>query len=180
MHHELQTDNFLESFPGVLRRVVTEPRRFFEEMPVTGGLQNPTVFLLACLVICGIGFLIVGPRGLALWIIVLGLIRTFVGAFVLMLVARHVFHGTGDYEATYRAVAYGSAPVVLAWIPFVRPLVALYALFLVIVGLERAQGFDATKAVLTILLSILVLGAFLWVFGFGHWWTPMPMRGYPS
>ncbi len=175
MHHELQTDNLFESFTGVWKRVITEPRRFFEEMPPSGGLQSPLLFLLVCLAISAIGFLIIGPRGLALWIIVLGVARAFLGALILMVIAQQIFRGTGDYEATFRAVAYGSAPVALLWIPLVRPLVVLYLLFLVILGLERVQNLDAGKAVLTILLGVVVLGTIVWTLGLGHLWMPPPM-----
>jgi hypothetical protein len=175
MHQELQIDNLPKSFPGVWRRVMSEPRRFFEDMPVTGGLQNPLIFLLLCLAISAAGFLLIGPRALAIWVIVIGLVRAFRGALVLMVVARQVFRGTGDYEATFRAIAYGSAPVVLIWLPLIRPLVVLYALFLIIIGLERVQAFDATKAVLSVLLSAIVLVSVMWVFGAGHMCVPPPM-----
>lgn len=174
MPEELQTDNLPQSFPAVWRRVMTEPRRFFEDMPVTGGLQNPFVFLLICLAISAVAFLLIGPRPFAVRILVVGVVRAFVGALVLMIVAQQVFHGSGDYEGTFRAVAYGSAPAALLWLPFVRPLVVLYALFLLVVGLERVHTFDATKAVLTILLSAVVLLAVMWVLGWGHMWMPPP------
>jgi hypothetical protein len=177
MNHEFQTDNFFESFTGVWKRVTTEPRRFFEEMPVSGGLQNPVLFLLVCLAICALGFLLVGPRGLALWIIVIGLVRAFVGSLVLMLIARQMFGGVGDYEATFRGVAYASAPVALLWIPFIRPLVGVYVLFLVILGLERVHSFDAVKATLTVVLGIIVLAAVAWIVGWPHLWMAAPMFG---
>jgi hypothetical protein len=175
MHHELQIDNLYESFTGVWKRVTTEPRSFFEEMPVSGGLQNPLVFLLVCLAISAVGFLVIGPRGLALWILALGVVRAFIGALVVMVVARQVFRGTGDYEATFRALAYSSAPVALLWIPLIRPLVALYLLFLVILGIERVHGFDAGKAVLTLLLSFIAIGTIVWTLGWAHLWIPAPM-----
>lgn len=173
--HELQPDNLFESFTTVWKRVMSEPRRFFEELPLSGGLQSPLVFLLVSLVIAAIGFLLIGPRPLALWIIVLGLVRAFVGAAVVMVVARQVFRGSGDYEATFRALAYASAPVALLWIPLIRPLVLLYVLFLLIVGLERAHGFDATKSVLTMVLSFIIVGTIVWMLGWGHLWMPPAM-----
>jgi hypothetical protein len=170
MHHEFQTDNFFDSFIGVWKRVTTEPRRFFEEMPVSGGLQNPLLFMVVCLAICGLGFLLVGPRGLTLWIMVLGLLRAFVGSLVLMVVARQMFGGVGDYEATFRAVAYSSAPVAFLWIPFIRPLIGVYALFLVILGLERVHAFDAAKAALTVVLAAVVGAAVSWMLGWPQLW----------
>ncbi len=169
MHDELQINNLPESFPGVWRRVMSEPRRFFEDMPLTGGLQSPLIFLLISLAISAVGFLLIGPRALVLWVPLVGIVRAFVGALVLMVVAQQAFHGGGDYEGTFRAVAYGSAPVALIWLPIIRPLVVLYALFLIVIGLERAHAFDATKAVLTVLLGAIVLIAVMWTLGWGHW-----------
>jgi len=179
MHEELQTDNLPESFPGVWRRVMSEPRQFFEDMPVTGGLQRPLVFLLICLAISAVGLLLIGPRPWALWILLVGIVRAFVGALVLMVIAQQVFRGSGDYEATFRAVAYGSAPVALVWIPLLRPLFGLYAFFLIIPGLERVHGFDATKAVLTLFLAAIVLLVFAWVLGWHAWMPPPPIVAHP-
>ncbi len=178
MHHELQTENLFDSFTGVWKRVTTEPRRFFEEMPVTGGLQSPFLFLLICLVIAAVGFLVIGPRAFAIWIIVLGILRAFVGAFVLMVIARQIFRGTGDYEATFRVLAYSSAPIALLWLPIIRPLVLLYLLFLIIIGLERAHGFDATKSVLTMLIAVITVGAIVWTLGWSHMWLPGPYMAH--
>jgi len=179
MHHEFQTDRPLDSFTGVWRRVTTEPRSFFHDMPVSGGLAQPLLFLTICLAISAVGFVVIGPRWFGLGFLVLGLVRSFVGALVLMLIARQIFAGIGDYEATYRAIAYASAPVALLWIPLIRPLVALYALFLVIIGLERVQGFDAVKSVLTVLLAAIVMLTIAWVVGLPRW-LPMAMMAHGS
>jgi hypothetical protein len=48
----------------------------------------------------------------------------------------------------------------------------LYLLFLIIIGLERVQGFDATKSVLTMLLAFITVGAIVWTLGWGHMWFP--------
>jgi len=175
MHHEFQTDDFAQSFIGVWKRVTSEPRSFFQEMPVSGGLTNPLIFAVVCLAISGLGFLIIGPRVRALSFVVEGVIRSFVYAALFVLIARQVFGGTGDYEATYRVVAYAMAPFALYWIPLVGKLAALYSMVLVMVGLERVQGFDAVKSVLTLLLSAIAILAISWALGMPHAWMPSPM-----
>jgi hypothetical protein len=181
MHHEFQTEDFVGSFAGVWRRVMTEPRSFFQEMPVSGGLLNPLLFLVVCAAISAIGFLIFGPRSFALMFVLFVVIRSFVGAAVLLLIARQLFGGAGDFEATYRVAAYASAPAALLWIPLIRfivwPLVGLYSLFLLIIGLERVQAFDTVKAVLTVLISVVVLGVLGWVLGAPWgWYHPLLHR----
>ena len=173
MHHELQTENLVNSFAGVWKRVVTDPRGFFQEMPVSGGLARPLIFLAICLAVSGLGLLLLGWGWLALWFAVRGLLFSFVYAAVFMIVGRQIFAGVGDYEATYRVVAYAAAPVALFWIPIVKHLAALYLLFLLIVGLERVHAFDAVKAVLTLLIAAFVIMVLAWVLGVHAGWTPL-------
>jgi len=169
MHEEFRTEQFAESFVGVWKRVVTDPRGFFQDMPIRGGIQSPLLFLVGCLVLAALGFLVVGPRGFGLSLVFWGTVRSFLYAVVFMLIARQVFSGIADYEAHYRVVAYASAPMALMWVPLVGSLAFLYTLFLVIVGLERINGFDAVKSVLTVLLASLVVLVLGWAFGFHHY-----------
>lgn len=168
MHEEFRPEQFAESFGGVWKRVVTDPRGFFQDMPIRGGIQSPLLFLVGCLVLAALGFLVVGPRGFGLALVFWGTVRSFLYAAIFLLVARNVFAGTGDFEAHYRVVAYASAPLALMWLPFVGSLTFLYMIFLVIVGLERVNTFDAVKSVLTILLASIVVIAITWAFGIPH------------
>lgn len=170
MHHEFQTDDFPSSYANVWKRVVSEPRAFFQEMPVTGGLLNPFLFLLISLAVTAVVYLIFGPRPFALRFVFGEVMRAFVGAAVLTLIARQIFSGTGNYEATFRVVAYAAAPLALLWIPLIGKLAALYTVFLTIIGLERAHGFDAVKSVLTVILAIVVMYVLAWTFGAPWLW----------
>ena len=169
MHEEFRPEQFADSFTGVWKRVVTDPRGFFADMPTRGGIQSPLLFLVGCLVIAALGYLIVGPRGIGLSLVFWGAVRSFLYAAIFMVVARNVFGGTGDYEATYRVIAYATAPMALMWLPVLGGLTFIYTLFLIIVGMEKINGFDATKSVLTLLLSSIVLLVLGWAFGFHHY-----------
>ncbi len=174
MHEEFRTEQFAESFTGVWKRVVTDPRGFFQDMPIRGGIQAPLLFLVGCLVLAALGFLVVGPRGIGLSLVFWGTLRSFLYAAVFMLISQHIFSGAADYEANYRVVAYATAPMALMWLPLVGSLAFLYTLFLVIVGIERVNGFDAVKSVLTVLLASLVLLVLGWAFGFHHGYYGSP------
>ncbi len=165
MHEEFRTEQFAESFIGVWKRVVTDPRGFFQDMPIRGGIQSPLLFLVGCLVIAALGFLVIGPRGFGLSLVFWGTLRSFLYAVVFMLVARQVFAGAADFEATYRVVAYATAPMALMFVPVLGGLTFLYTMFLIIVGLERVNGFDATKSVLSVLLATIVIIAISWALG---------------
>ena len=98
-----------------------------------------------------------------------GTIASFVGqmvaAFVLaalfVLIAQNLFEGRAGYEPTFRVVAYAWAPLVIAWLPFVGSLALVYAAYLMLRGLERVQGLDTTRGVLTLVIGLGVL----WVIG---------------
>ena len=140
---------------------MTDPQGFFLALPLRGGLGNPLAFAALNLGIAGVGFMVSG-HGVRIILILLvwGTVRLFIGAAILSLVARKLFEGEGDFEATFRACAYATAPVVLLWVPVVRYLAALYIGYLIIVGLQRAQELDSVKAVLTVVLTA-VVGTFL-------------------
>jgi hypothetical protein len=153
---EFDRSDFIYSFAQVWKKVMTDPQGFFLAMPLTGGLVNPLLFTTLSLAIAGVGFIVSGS-GVKLALIVLlgGVVRLFIGAALLLLIAQKLFEGKGDFEATFRACAYAAPPVVLLWMPGVRYLAVLYSGYLVIIGLQRAQGFDSVKAALTVVLAMM-------------------------
>jgi hypothetical protein len=145
-------------FVETWRRVTTDPRGFFTEMPEAGGLQEPLIFLAVCAALNALGTLLVGwSLGAAIatfiWVVVAG----FVSAAALTLVAQHLFAGRAGFEPTFRVVAYASAPVVLYWVPRLWVLALLYVWYLQIRGVERVNDFEPTPAVLTVVIKTGVL-----------------------
>jgi hypothetical protein len=157
------------SFGTVWKRVVLEPRAFFESLP-PAGLQPPLAFAAICLGIGAVEFLIFGGgiHGF-IGLVAIGLLRLFVGTAIVALVAQQLFEGRGDYEATFRAVAYSMAVVVGIGIPVVKYFAALYGAYLVIVGVAKAQSFDTVRAVLTLLASAFAGLVIVYALGLGHW-----------
>jgi hypothetical protein len=155
---EFAPETALQGFTAKWKRVLTDPSGFFSDMPEVGGLQEPLAFLAICLAIESLGSLLVGSGlGGAVRVFVLGIVWTFALATALVLVAQHVFNGRAGFEPTFRVVAYAAAPDVLAWVPRLGVLALLYGLFLALRGIERVQGFDATRAVLTVLIGVAAL-----------------------
>jgi hypothetical protein len=149
-----------EAFVATWRRVMTDPRGFFADMPQAGGLGEPTGFLAICAAVSALGHLLVGwGLGGMVWIFAGQVIGAFLAAAVLVIVAQHLFEGRAGFEPTLRVVAYAAAPLVFFWVPFLGVMAWLYVAYLIVRGLEHVQGLDATRAVLTALLG---LGA-LWL-----------------
>ena len=146
----------LEGFPNAWKRVMTDPRAFFAEMPEVGGLQPPLAFLGVTAVINAAGHLVLGwGLGGFLRIVLWQVLGAFVSAALYVLVAQHLFGGRAGFEATFRVVAYAAAPMVLSWLPWrLGVLAVLYGAYLTIIGLERVHAFDATRAVLTVVIGL--------------------------
>jgi hypothetical protein len=152
---EFDSSDPVASFAAVWRKIVTEPRVFFEALPPAGRLEPALVFALVCLVIGGFEVLLFGGglRGMLL-LVLLGAMRLAVGSAIVVLVARNLYDGQGGYEATLRVIGYSSAPAVAIGIPVVGHFAALYGAYLTILGVARAQGFDTVRSTLTILATI--------------------------
>jgi hypothetical protein len=146
------------SFIAAWRRVLTDPDGFFAEMPQTGGLNEPLLFLTVCAAIDAVGHMIVGLSVTALiGTFVLKMVAAFVLAALLTLLAQQLFEGKAGFEPVFRVVAYAAAPTVLAWVPRLGVVAVLYAWFLTFRGIERVQGFDAIRAVLTVAIAVAIL-----------------------
>jgi len=160
---EFESRPLIEDVTAVWQRVLTDPVGFFADMPETGGLQHPTLFLILCAAVNAIGHLVLfaGVRSMVT-VFVWQLVAAFILAAFLVLIAQNLFGGRAGFEPTFRVVAYAWAPLVIAWAPFIGRLALLYTAYLMIRGLERVQGLDATRAVLTVVLG----GAgVLWILG---------------
>jgi hypothetical protein len=160
----------LGSFGATWQRILREPRTFFEALPVAGGLQAPLVFAVICLAIGGFGYLIFGG-GIGGWIgiLLIGLMRLVVGSAIVTLIAQQLLEGRGDYEATFRVLGYSTAVAVFIGIPFLKYFAALYGAYLVIVGLAKAHGFDAGRAMLTAVASAVTGFVIVYALDLGDW-----------
>jgi hypothetical protein len=136
-------------FVTTWRRVMTDPAGFFASMPETGGLADPIRFLAICAAIDAAGtFLVTWSLLAAIGAFLALVIGSFLLAAALTLVTQHLFEGPAGFEPVFRVVAYGSAPGVAFWLPWLAAVACVYAWFLQVRGIERVQNLDASRAVL--------------------------------
>ncbi len=180
---EFDLSNPVNSFLEVARRVVLQPVRFFAGLPRSGALLNPLLFALICieisailsalLVLAGVqqdpGFnpnpqnalpsvftpgsalasLIVAPIG--------GTIGLFVVAVIQQLLVRLIVGANNSgFGATFRVASYTQVTSLVNWIPIVGPLLALYGLYLSIVGIRETHETTTGKAALVILIPFAI------------------------
>jgi hypothetical protein len=174
--------NPLESFADVVRRVVLQPVGFFAGLPRRGSLLNPLVFALICTEIAaivggilslagvggafvtGYGFQAPENQGLGEFIgsVVFAPIGGAIGVFVVagiahLLVRLVVGANNAGFGATFRVAAYTSVTSLVSWIPFVGGLLALYGIYLSVVGIREMHNTTTGKALVVVVLPAILI-----------------------
>ena len=174
--------NPVESFADVVRWVVLQPVGFFAGLPRRGSLLNPLVFALICTEIAailggilslagvggafvtGYGFQVPENQGFGEFIgsVVFAPIGSAIGVFVVAgiahLLVRLVVGATNaGFGATFRVAAYTSVTSLVSWIPFVGGLLALYGIYLGVVGIREMHDTTTRKALVVVVLPVIVI-----------------------
>ncbi|WP_166173061.1 YIP1 family protein [Rubrobacter tropicus] len=174
----------VNGFIEVVRRVVTAPALFFSAIPRRGNYLAPLLFALICIEISTIlgGLVRLAWRseaaggvrfegagyGFGSFVadVILSPIGGTIGLFVLagiahLLVVLFVGGGNSGFEATFRVASYVSVTSLVNWIPFVGGLLALYGLYLAVVGIREMHATTTGKAALVVLLPVAVIALIL-------------------
>jgi hypothetical protein len=169
--------NPVGSFLDVVRRVVARPAEFFSGIPRRGNFLAPLVFALICIEIStilggllrlawqaetmgGVRFQGIGYNfGAFIADVILAPIGATIGLFIFaaiahLLVMLFVGGGNSGYEATFRVVSYVSVTSLVNWVPVIGGLLALYGLYLAVVGIREMHSTTTGRAALVVLLPI--------------------------
>ena len=142
------------------KTVILHPKQFFESMPLTGGIGQPLLFVACTSAFAALG-VIVGDLGQPLvafqaaWKAFIGaIVGSFLGSFVTWILCK-LFGGKGNYEQTYRACAYSTAPHVFAVIGRLGWIGTPYSIYLLFLGLKRSHELSSGKAAAVIAIELL-------------------------
>ncbi len=177
--------NPINSFVDVARRVVLQPVRFFAGLPRDRNFVSPLVFALICIEISAIlGWLLVlgigvgtspgfnpNPQNAGLPSVVApgspvasillapigGAVGILLVALIQQLLVRLIVGRTNSgFEATFRVASYTQVTSLVNWIPIIGPLLALYGIYLSIVGIREMHETTTGKAALVVLIPFVV------------------------
>ena len=176
--------NPVNSFVDVARRVLLQPVRFFGGLPRGGSLLNPLVFALVCIVVSALlsGLLVLlgvqqnpgfnpNPQNAIpstfaptsalasiLFAPIGGAIGLFIAAAIQQLLVRlGVGENNSGFASTFGVASYTQVTGLVNWIPIVGPLIALYGLYLSVVGIREVHGTTTGKAALVVLIPFAVV-----------------------
>ena len=183
----------LSALLATLRRVLLQPRSFFTNLPLTGGLGEPLGFALLVgttgvlssflwqLVLEGgfaetmpvilskqMGNLMNDPRvivGIFMLSPFLVIFGQFFLSVCLLWAARLTGPGDTTFESVFRIAAYAQAPAVICLIPWGGAFIAgIWNLILLIMGLSKKFGSSTLKAMFTLFLATVFQGVIFLLF----------------
>jgi predicted Zn finger-like uncharacterized protein len=180
----LETYGLVQGFYQTIMRVMKSPVRLFSSMPLGRGIGRPLLFYLILAEIeilfqfmwgmAGItggmqteGTLLEGMGVSSVMILVFYpfflTLGVFLGTAVVHVSLKVVRGATAGFEATFRALTYGSAPMILSIFPLIGPIVgAVWALATTLIAYKHVHRTTYPKVVLAILLpAVLILTAAL-------------------
>lgn len=157
---EFDPKNFFESFIFVAKAVLLQPAKFFHQMPKTGGIKNPFIFLLICSFFFAlfVANLKGGDFNLFLLYFFANTFSAFVQSLVYHLIISRLFAKKAPYDATFRLIAYINVLSLVSWIPliFISMAVNIYSVYLTFLGLQIVHRLKSREAGITILSFFLV------------------------
>ncbi|MBI4532923.1 MAG: YIP1 family protein [Candidatus Melainabacteria bacterium] len=152
---------FVANYWGQAKVILFSPQVFFRTMPTEGGYKDPLLFLA---VSAGVNAVLAGLMSLQLPLIglifIASLIAVFVGSAVACFLSQ-AMSGKGNYEATFRVIAYSEATLLFVWLPILGLVPALYTLVLNYIGLKQVHQLSEIKTASVVLLTGLLTGIVL-------------------
>jgi CheY-like chemotaxis protein len=148
------------------KRIVFKPEKFFKTMAKNYSLPGPLLFAMIAIVF-GVIFGIAGTIATGHW--KLYFLVSFFGSLVLMPIAIYVeavlmqffvqsFKGQGDYDISFKIVAYAQASRIFNIIPFIGGIVAsVWGLIIVFIGIKELHKLDTNKSLFTVVFSALLI-----------------------
>ena len=154
---DFDTRRFLASLVETSKLVLLNPKYFFQCMKREGGIRNPFIFMVSCVLVQTLmASLLHGNPAMILRNLAFGVLFPLMTAGILFLIVTQLFKAHGTYEMAFRVNAYSAAVALFSWIPLVGMVLEFYRLYLIGVGLGCAFSIKGSQAFLAILLTLVV------------------------
>jgi len=156
--------NYLKGFKDLAIKLVTNPVEFYREMPKTGGMIDPLLFvvltaLLGVVINAAESYISYGAGlhdlgMMAMWLILAPLITVILSFFAAAVCfAIWTFTGSGEsYETSYRCLAYAHIllpiSILLSFVPYLGLLGIAWWLYLMVIATREVHNISIKPALL--------------------------------
>ncbi len=154
------------SYGRIALQVMSNPKIFFASMAQKGGFQPPALFAVISFVVPAVGIALINQQPSAMGLNLALAAGWVFFAFVLHFIVTRAVPGQGDFEATFRILAYSSFTNLTGIIPFMAMSIAafFYGLYLTVQGLmavHRLTLGQTIKAIALFLAAQLIISLFV-------------------
>jgi len=154
---EFAPENFFISFFRTAKSVLFSPGAFYGGMKTEGGLRNPVIFLMSCVVIHTlIVSIFVENQAIIAFNLINGTVMPFVTAGILFFIITRLFKAPGTFEIAFRVNAYAAATALVSWIPLIGLFIDFYRFYLIAIGLSHAFAITVSRSALAIVITVVI------------------------
>lgn len=175
---------FYQGFLQTLKRAMFQAPLFFRYMPIDRGTFRPLGFAVLITTFQGVltmlwqmlgfqmalpneagvpddlGMMFMGGMSIGMLIAypIIAVISVYIGSAIYHVMLMIFQSASGGFEGTFRAVAYGNAPMILGVIPFVGPIIgAIWGLVVTVIGLKNIHQSSYARVILALVAPFFVL-----------------------
>jgi hypothetical protein len=158
---EFEPERFFDTFIGVAKALLVRPQEFFRQLPKTGSVRNPLVFLSVCAFLTALFVANARSGGIQLFILLCcaNIFSTILGSIVMHILAHRMYRSQAPFGSTLRVLAYASLMDTVSWIPFLGPFAYFYGLYLVFLGIQEQHQLTPRQAALTVAIIVCIVTA---------------------
>lgn len=153
-----QTKEFATNYFAQVKEILTNPRGFFDSMPLSGGLTAPMTFFAASLGVFLVGNGIVTMNLIVPVVLAIMFpISVYLGGMLVNFIAISM-GGRGTLEGTLRVYCYAYATLIAAWVPIIGIFASFYSWYLFFLGFKRVHQLDTGKTIVVIIVAGVIAG----------------------
>ncbi len=155
---EFEAERFFDSFIRVAKLMLLKPREFFRQLPAGPQLTSPMIFLAFCSFITALLVANAWSGGVQLFVILCcaNILSAIIYSMILHVLVKKLYRSQARFGSTLRVLAYASLIDMVSWI---FPILLLYKLYLVFIGIQEQHRITPQKAALSIIIIICILVA---------------------
>lgn len=158
---EFEPECFFDTFIGVARQLIVQPRAFFRQLPGAKSLRNPVVFLIVCSFLTALFVANARSGGFQLFMLLCcaNVSSTLLGSMVMHILTKRMYRSQAPFGSTLRVLAYASLMDTVSWIPLLGPFAYFYGLYLIFVGIQEQHRLTPRQAALTVAIIVCIVTA---------------------
>lgn len=140
------------SYLAVVYMMIADPRAFFWAMSKDGGFRQPWMFAIISALLPMLGVVVIYQSGILWALYPMALLGLFLFAGMIHFSATKLMGGSGQFQGTFRVVAYTSFTLIFGPVPYLGLAAHIFGLYLTAHGLAMVHRLTLLRGALAVLI----------------------------